>query len=284
MLSYRHSFHAGNFADVLKHTVLVQILRYLCQKDKPFCYLDTHAGPGGYLLNSDFALKNREFDNGITQLWQREDLPACIGDYVQQVKAFNGAEMLNHYPGSPWFAKSLLRKTDRLCLFELHPTEQRELDKAFKQDRRTVIHHEDGLKFSLGLLPPKERRGLIFIDPSYELKSDYEDVVETLVKMHKRFATGTYALWYPVVSRRRNDSLERAIQKSGLTNVHLYELGILEDSENPGMTACGMIVINPPWTLAADMAESLPWLAAHLGIAGAGFQRIQTLVPEAAKN
>ncbi|MFZ2450641.1 MAG: 23S rRNA (adenine(2030)-N(6))-methyltransferase RlmJ [Methylovulum miyakonense] len=277
MLSYRHSFHAGNFADVLKHTVLVQILRYLGQKDKAFCYIDTHAGPGDYALDSDYALKNREFDNGIGRLWGRDDLPANVADYVQLAKQFNAAGQPARYPGSPWFAKSLLRPQDRLFLYELHPTEQKILQKFAGKDKRATVFHDDGLKHATGLLPPQERRGLVLIDPSYELKNDYELVIETVVKMHKRFATGTYALWYPVVNRRRNQSMERALQCSGIANMHLFELGIQADSEAPGMTACGMIVINPPWTLPTEMARTLPWLADTLGIEGAGFYRLQAL-------
>lgn len=280
MLSYRHAFHAGNFADVLKHTVLVQILRYLGQKDKAFCYIDTHAGPGDYALDSDFAQQNREFSNGIGKLWQHDGLPDCVADYVNLVAQFNGIGQLSRYPGSPWFARTLLRPQDRLHLYELHPTEGKILHKTVHKDRRVTVVHDDGLKHTAGLLPPPERRGLVLMDPSYEIKSDYEAVVETLVKMHKRFATGTYALWYPVVSRRRNQGLERALQRSGISNMHLYELGIQNDSEAPGMTACGMVVINPPWTLNAEMAKALPWLAEVLGVANEGSYRIHTLVAE----
>jgi 23S rRNA (adenine2030-N6)-methyltransferase len=277
MLSYRHAFHAGNFADVLKHTVLVQILRYLSQKEKAFCYIDTHAGPGHYALNSDYALKNREFDNGIGALWAREDLPPVVEDYVQQVKALNKTPQLLEYPGSPWFAKHLLRPHDKLWLHELHTTEQQLLQTAFKRDKRARIMAEDGLKHAVSLLPPVERRGLVFIDPSYELKTDYDTVVETLIKMHKRFATGTYALWYPVIDRKRNQQLERALQNSGIADILLLELGIKADSNAPGMTSSGLIIINPPWILQADMAASLPWLAETLGEAGEGFYRIQSL-------
>jgi len=277
MLSYRHAFHAGNFADVLKHTVLVQILRYLGQKDKAFCYVDTHAGPGDYVLTSDYALKNREFDNGIGRLWQRDDTPASVADYVQLVKQANTGSQLNHYPGSPSFARILLRPQDRLFLYELHPTELKILHKNFSKDKRVTIISDDGLKHANSLLPPRDRRGLVLIDPSYELKSDYGQVVETLVQMHKRFATGTYALWYPVVSRRLTQALERALERSGIANMHLFELGVQEDSQAPGMTACGMVIINPPWTLQAEMRTTLPWLAETLGMNGAGFYRLETL-------
>jgi len=280
MLSYRHSFHAGNFADVLKHLTLIRILEHLRKKDKPFCCIDTHAGPGAYALDSDHALKNREFDNGTGKLWQRQDLPPHVAAYVDLIRQYNGADNLTRYPGSPLIAQRLLRGKDRLFLYELHSTEIALLAEAVDRDRRIKVFHEDGLKNAIGLLPPAERRGLVLIDPSYEMKSDYQDVVETLTKMHKRFATGIFALWYPVVERRRNKKLEQALQNSGIKNVQLFELGIQADTAEHGMTASGMIVINPPWTLKSDMEHALPWLADVLGENGAGFYRIQELVGE----
>ncbi len=280
MLSYRHAFHAGNFADVLKHLILIQLLEHLRKKGKPFCCIDTHAGPGKYELDSDFALKNREFDNGIAKLWQRDALPPCVAQYVGLVKRFNATDVLARYPGSPLITKQLLRGKDRLCLFELHSTEIGHLTALADKDKRIKVFHADGLKGCLALLPPLERRGLVLIDPSYEIKSDYQQVVESLLAMHKRFATGTYALWYPVVDRSRNQKMERAIQASGIKNVQLFELGLLADSNLPGMNACGMIIVNPPWTLAAEMKQVLPWLAGVLGINGEGFYRVQALVDE----
>ena len=280
MLSYRHSFHAGNFADVLKHIVLIEILEYLKKKDKPFCCIDTHAGPGTYQLNDDYALKNREFENGIGKLWQHNDLPDGVANYVNLIKCFNGSALLTRYPGSPAIAKQILRSKDRLFLYELHSTEIKLLSNVVNKDRRIKVFHADGLKHAMSLLPPSEHRGLTLIDPSYEIKSDYSLVTETLVNMYKRFATGTYALWYPVVERSRIQKLEQAIQTSCIKNVQLFELGIRADTDEHGMTASGMIVVNPPWTLAATMQQILPWLADVLGNDGAGFCRIQTLLGE----
>lgn len=280
MLSYRHAFHAGNFADVLKHVVLIEILNYLAQKEKPFCVIDTHAGAGKYALDGDFALKTREFDTGIARLWQRDDLPPSIANYVELQKRFNSNGQFKTYAGSPLLMKQLLRAKDRLCLFELHSNEFEILKTNMKFDKRVTLEKMDGLKNSLGLLPPIERRGLVLIDPSYEIKSDYEQVVKTLIQMHKRFATGTYALWYPVIERGRNQSLEMAFQKSGMTNIQLFELGINADNSGRGMNASGMIVINPPWNLTATMQTVLPWLADILGENGAGNFRVETLVAE----
>lgn len=258
----------------------MEILEYLQKKDKPFCCIDTHAGPGIYQLNGDYALTNREFENGIGKLWRRDDLPDPVANYVNLVKCFNSSELLTCYPGSPVIAKQLLRRKDRLFLYELHSTEIKLLSNAVNKDRRIKVFHADGLKNAVGLLPPIEHRGLTLIDPSYEIKSDYNLVAETLANMYKRFATGTYALWYPVVERHRNQQLEQAIQTSGLKNVQLFELGIKTDTHEHGMTASGMIVINPPWTLAATMQQILPWLADVLGNDGASFYRIQTLLGE----
>jgi len=280
MLSYRHAFHAGNFADVLKHIILIQLFEYLSKKDQPICCIDTHAGAGDYVLDSAYALKNSEFENGIGKLWQRHDLPDAVASYVELIKRANNNGKMTHYLGSPLIIQQLLRKQDRLCLYELHSTEVDLLSTAIGRDKRVKIFHADGLKNSLGLLPPQERRGLILIDPSYELKTDYVDVANTLCAMHKRFATGTYALWYPVVDRRRNQALERALQTSGIKNIQLFELGIAADSDEYGMTASGLIIINPPWTLTTQMQTVLPWLVEVLGNNGAGSYRIQTLVAE----
>jgi 23S rRNA (adenine2030-N6)-methyltransferase len=280
MLSYRHSFHAGNFADVLKHLVLIKILEHLCKKDKAFFCIDTHSGPGEYVLNGDYALKNKEFETGITQLWQRTKLPEDINTYVNLIKKFNSTDSLLRYPGSPLITQQFLRNKDHLALFELHSTEIELLKTATNKDKRIHAHHADGLSSAIALLPPKQHRGLVFIDPSYEIKSDYESVINSLTQMHKRFATGIYALWYPVIDRKRNQKLEKALKTSGIQNIQLFELGIKEDSLEHGMTASGMIVINPPWTLSTDMQQTLSWLSNTLGVDGAGSYRIETLVAE----
>jgi 23S rRNA (adenine2030-N6)-methyltransferase len=280
MLSYRHAFHAGNFADVLKHLVLVHIIEYLKKKDKPFCYIDTHAGAGRYALNSEFALKNREFDGGIAKLWERDDLPAGVQRYVDLIRQCNQGKKLMHYPGSPMLAATLMRQDDRLFFYDLHSTEFKFLHTLFAKDRRIRTFHADGLTDSPGLLPPKERRGLVLIDPAYELSGDYRLAAETLKKMHKRFATGIYALWYPVVERQQIRRLERALQDSGIENITLFELGVASDSKKHGMTASGMIVINPPWTLEAEMRLALPWLAEVLGVERQGSYRIVNLMQD----
>jgi 23S rRNA (adenine2030-N6)-methyltransferase len=280
VLSYRHSFHAGNFADVLKHTVTTSIINYMLKKEKPLCYLDTHSGCGAYSLHSDEALKTNEFNNGIARLWGRTDLPAPVAAYLEQVVQFNGQSKLEFYPGSPSIALQMLRAKDRLFLFELHPNEFTNMRKNFAGNRQIKMANSDGLQGLVANMPPKERRGLILIDPSYEIKTEYKQVVESLIKAYKRFATGTYALWYPVVERRVIDQMEQDLINSGIKNIQLFELAIRADSSEKGMTSSGMIVINPPWTLYKEMQESLPFLAETLGENGQGFYRLETLVAE----
>lgn len=281
MLSYRHACHAGNFADVLKHVVLIALLDHLTAKDKPFCFLDSHAGAGSYDLASAAARQNREHAGGIGRIWGRSDLPAAVARYLTLVREHNGPGRLRHYPGSPWLAQQLLRPQDRLVLYELHPAEVGPLSALLAADRRAQVLAEDGFVGALARLPPRERRGLLLIDPAYEVKDDYRRVIETLVQAHRRFATGIYAIWYPVVDRRRIDAMERAVAKGGISRVHQVELDI-----GPGagrMSACGMLVVNPPWTLPGTLADALPWLARVLGQDGKGRFLSRELVGEQAR-
>lgn len=288
MLSYLHSFHAGNFADVLKHSVLLHCLNYLTQKPKPFLYFDTHSGAGGFELATGEAQKNREFENGIGPLWNRTGLPEIVENYVQTVKSFQiecaqNSDNLTHYPGSPWFAAHTLREHDRLALCELHPREYQTLVSNFKGDRRIKIFNQDGFQKAIATMPPKERRGLMLIDPPYEVKTgkdnEYLRVVETLKQCHKRFATGTYAIWYPVVQRSQIDTLLKAIQASGIRNIQVFELGLEADHSGRGMTSSGMIMVNPPWTLWKEMESALPYLAETLA-GQRGVYKLQQLVEE----
>lgn len=280
MLSYRHGFHAGNFADILKHAVLVHTLEYMTQKDKALRIIDTHAGAGVYKLHGPQAQKNREFDNGIGPLWQCQNPPAALARLLELIRTINDRGELQLYPGSPLIAQTLMRPIDHLFLHELHPSDFQFLRDAMRSDRRVKVHHEDGFASMQALLPPPERRALVLLDPSYEVKSDYQHLIKQVIQAHKRFATGTYAIWYPVVSRGRIDEMELALKKSGIKNIQLMEFGLAPDSLEHGMTASGMIVINPPWTLWAAMEETLPWLVDNLSTAGQGFYRLEQLVAE----
>lgn len=281
MLSYRHGFHAGNFADVLKHTVLVHTLEYMTQKEKPLRIIDTHAGAGVYKLGGFQAQKNREFDNGISRLWNATNPPTAIARYLELVHAVNSGGPLQLYPGSPLFAQQLMRPIDHLFLHELHPADFQTLNECMQRDKRIKVAEADGFAGMQALLPPPDRRALVLIDPSYEVKSDYQLLVKQVVQAHKRFATGTYAIWYPVVLRQRIDDLELALKKSGIKNIQLMEFGLQADNPEYGMTSSGMILINPPWTLWQAMEEVLPWLVDTLGEEdGTAFYRLEQLVPE----
>jgi 23S rRNA (adenine2030-N6)-methyltransferase len=269
LLSYRHAFHAGNFADVLKHLVLHEVLVYLTRKDKPLCYIDSHAGAGLYGLRDAHAQKNREFDNGIGLLWARDDLPPSVAAYRQCIGGFNPHGELRHYPGSPLVAARLLRDHDRLFLFELHGSDFRLLGKHLHDDRRVHLFDTDGFAGVVANVPPRERRGLVLIDPPYEVKRDYVTVVDTLVDAHRRFATGVYAVWYPVVERARIQDMVKKLTRSGIRRIQQFELGIRDD-RMPGMGSAGMLLVNPPWSLLAGMREALPYLAALLGGQGNG--------------
>lgn len=259
MLSYRHSFHAGNFADVLKHVVLVEVLHHLCAKEKPFDYIDTHAGAGVYSLTASHAIKNSEHTQGVGMIYG--DTVPELQPYLNIVRQLNTGKGLTAYPGSPKIAEALLREQDRGWLFELHPADFKQLDARFANNRRFRVSADDGFKGLIAHLPPVSRRACVLMDPPYEVKDDYDQVVKTVIKAHKRFATGTYCIWYPVVDRHRIDRMERQLADSGIRRVQLFEFG---QQKGTGMYASGMIAINPPWTLMAKMQTLLPPLAARL--------------------
>lgn len=262
MLSYRHSFHAGNFADVLKHVTLIEMLEHLIRKEKPFEYIDTHAGAGCYDLRSDDAKNLQEYASGIGLL-DVSDFPE-LARYFEVIQSVNQSSALGMYPGSPAIAQFFLRPQDRAWLFELHPQDYDLLRHLMVDNRRAKVSCENGFTGLKALLPPGSRRALVLVDPSYEIKSDYELVVENIVSSYKKFGNGVYAVWYPVVDRRRIDVMETRLLKSNIKNIQRFELGVAEDSDQRGMTASGMFVINPPWTLFDKMSELLPRLSKHL--------------------
>ncbi|WP_043320040.1 23S rRNA (adenine(2030)-N(6))-methyltransferase RlmJ [Microbulbifer sp. HZ11] len=279
MFSYRHGFHAGNFADVLKHHVQVEIISYLKKKEAPFDYIDTHAGSGLYRLQSAMAQKNQEYLNGIGKLYGKEEIPA-LAPYLNVVSGLNAEGSLSRYPGSPWVAAQLLRPQDRGWLFELHPGEVENLRENFRGNKQCRVREEDGFQGLAALLPTRSRRALILIDPPYEQKADYQRVISALSLIHRKMATATVALWYPVVARRQIDLLVQQIASSGIRKIDRYELGVRTDSEGHGMTASGMIVVNPPWTLREQMEVLLPELAERLSEDGGLHYRCEVLVGE----
>lgn len=279
MLSYRHSFHAGNFADVLKHIVQVEILDYLGNKDKAFDYIDTHAGAGLFNLQSEHATKLGEYLNGIGKL-NAADWPE-LEEYFSVVNSYNKtADTLEFYPGSPVIAQHFIRSHDKASLFELHPTDFDLLCENVKQSRKVKIKQTDGFEGLLSVVPPLSRRALVLIDPPYEIKTDYDKVFNTILKAHKKFASGIYAIWYPVVDRKRIDRLEKSFINSGIKNIQRFELGLSADTEERGMTSSGMLVINPPWTLFNKMESLLPKLCKAIDENNSAVYKCDILVEE----
>ncbi len=281
MLSYRHAFHAGNHADVLKHFVTIQLLNYLGQKDIAYTYIDTHAGAGLYALDGGYASKNAEYETGIAPLWDRQDLPPALAEYVALVKELNPSGKMRYYPGSPYCADKIMREQDRLRLFELHPSEIKILAENFRKldahsaaqgqrtttrGKRVIIAAGDGFEGLKALLPPPSRRGLILIDPPYEVKDDYRRVKVTLEDALVRFPTGVYAVWYPVLQRMESKQLPERLKRipsNGWLNVTLSISA--RGPDGFGLHSSGMFILNPPWTLEATLREVMPYLVKILG-------------------
>ncbi|HAS2627142.1 TPA: 23S rRNA (adenine(2030)-N(6))-methyltransferase RlmJ [Vibrio cholerae] len=279
MLSYRHSFHAGNHADVLKHIVQSLILNSLQQKEKPFVYHDTHSGVGRYDLTHEWSEKTGEYKQGIARIWQQDNIPAELDSYLDAIRQLNQGETLRYYPGSPRVARAHLREQDRMVLTELHPSDYPLLEQEFHRDRQVSIYKEDGFARLKASLPPQERRGLVLIDPPYELAKEYRDVVRAIAQSYKRWATGIYAIWYPVVNRCDIDDMLEGLQGLEIRKILQIELGVAPDTNEHGMTASGMIVINPPWTLESQMQTILPFLKQAIAPA-TGHYKVEWVVPE----
>jgi 23S rRNA (adenine2030-N6)-methyltransferase len=273
VFSYRHGFHAGNHADVLKHVVLVQLLKYLAAKDKGFSFIDTHAGAGSYALGSDFAQKRQEFRTGIERLWTAKGaLPAALADYLAQVAAVNRDGQLRFYPGSPQIALQMARPQDRLAFFELHSTEGEVLQAYFSGgDKRIKVHAADGFAGLKSQLPPPSRRGLVLVDPSYEDKADYAKTIQALQDALKRFTSGVYAVWYPMVRRGESQHMASELQHIAPGDWLHVSLKVAPPPEDGlGLFGSGMFVFNPPWNLEAALRECMPVLARLLDQQGYG--------------
>ncbi len=276
MFSYRHGFHAGNHADVLKHTVLVHLIDYMLRKDKPFWVVDTHAGGGLYDLTSSYATKSGEATTGVQTLWdlrqQGAKIPEAVKAYLVQVAKVNDGPELHWYPGSPQIAAQMLREGDHLRLFEMHPTEIKLLQEHFASVKRGVsIQEADGFAGLKACLPPPPRRGLVHIDPSYEIKEDYRRVLQTLRDATAKFATGTYAVWYPEVARHESNQFPAQLKRVAAELPKVSWLhATLRVKANPkggvGLFGSGMFIINPPFTLYDQLAEALPWLVETIGL------------------
>jgi len=280
VLSYRHAFHAGNFADVLKHSVLTLVLEYMTRKDKGFYYIDSHSGAGMYQLEDEYAQKTGEYKDGIAKLIDNNDLPESLQPYIDLVKDINQAgqsDELALYPGSPGIARQFTRRQDSAHLFELHPADIEHLQAYSQRWSKSHVKQSDGYQGVLGLVPPPNRRGVVLIDPPYELKEDYIKAVRTIVNAYKKFATGTYILWYPVVKRELVEQMQDAFSKSDVRNVVQVEFCQKADTQEYGMTGTGLFIVNPPWQLTTQLAEILPYLKEKLGTQETSFTLAQLI-------
>lgn len=255
MLSYQHGYHAGSFADVVKHLTLTRILSYLTIKEKPLFYLETHAGRGLYNLRDKQANQTKEYLRGVQLLWEKQaTLSSLFMPYLQCLRKFNPQQTLDFYLGSPAFALELLRPSDRLTCCELHPREFEALKTLNTKGRAVFLSQEDGLICLNALLPPKERRAVIFIDPAYEIKTEYKDIPKAINFAYQKFATGVYCLWYPLLDEKLNQQLLRGMQAF---SPKALRLEFYLNANTIGMTACGLWIINPPYTLKEEMDSIL---------------------------
>lgn len=283
-MNYRHAFHAGNFADVVKHIILCLIVEYFKRKPGAFRVIDTHAGIGRYDLTSREAERSPEWRDGIARLLAA-DLPApvqaVIAPYLAAVMAQNPDGALRYYPGSPLIVRQLLREQDRLMALELHPDDAATLASQFAGDFQTRVTQIDGWLALGAYLPPKEKRGLVLVDPPFEEAGEFDRLVDGLAKAHKRFATGTYALWYPVKDPQAVNGFVAGLKATGIAKILRTEVTIRRPETPPRLFGTGMIVVNPPFTLEADLTLALPALAALLGEDGQGRARIEWVRGEA---
>ncbi|WP_375599209.1 23S rRNA (adenine(2030)-N(6))-methyltransferase RlmJ [Devosia sp. Naph2] len=272
-MNYRHAFHAGNFADVVKHTILTRIIDYLMRKDAAFRVIDTHAGLGIYDLFGDKAERTGEWRDGIGRVMAAE-LPAPVAEllapYLAAIRAQNPEGDLRYYPGSPFITRHMLREQDRLMAFELHPMDANRLKENFAGDFQTRITQLDAWDIFGTHLPPKEKRGLVLVDPPFEEKGEFIRMVQGLEKAHKRWPGGTYAFWYPIKEPEEVEAYVKALKRTGIPKILRLELTIRAPSAPPRLHGTGMVVVNPPFVLEEEMRKVLPVLAELLSDEGRG--------------
>ncbi|MBP0049263.1 23S rRNA (adenine(2030)-N(6))-methyltransferase RlmJ [Marinobacterium sp. AK62] len=279
MLSYQHGYHAGNFADVHKHLVLNLLLQALNRKAKPWSYLETHGGRARYDLEGDQALKTGEYQGGIGRLWHQA-LPQDAEGYMEQVTREN-QDALTCYPGSPLQAAGMAREDDRISIMELHPAEADALKAVFRQDARVAVHHRDGYEGVLSQMPPRPNRGVVLIDPAFEVKKEYQDLVRFITKAYKHWPNGCFAIWYPLLPADLWRKMKQDLKDTGIRKMLCAELEIMPASGERGMYGSGMLVINPPWQLDHTLEALSPWLTERLELEkGQGTWRVEWLVPE----
>ncbi|HVV78138.1 MAG TPA: 23S rRNA (adenine(2030)-N(6))-methyltransferase RlmJ [Pseudolabrys sp.] len=283
-MNYRHAFHAGNFADVLKHVVLSRVLVHLREKAGAFRVVDTHAGAGLYDLSSNEATRGGEWQNGIGRLLDAtlpKQAAELLAPYLDAIRALNPPDRLRHYPGSPVLAQHFLRKQDRLIACELEPNAASALRRSLRGDDRAKAIEIDGWTGLTAYIPPVERRGVVLIDPPFEEKGDYTRLANALDTARRKWASGAYLLWYPIKGRPEPDALAKRIRRFAIPKVMRVELTVSPLSDPTRLNGCGLIVLNPPWKLADELAGLLPILAGVLAPAGKGASRLDWLTAEA---
>ncbi len=280
-MNYRHAFHAGNHADVLKHAVLCRLLALMARKDKPFAYLDSHAGIGLYDLCGEQAGKTDEWREGIGRLWLRADLPALLDDYCATIAALNPDGGLRYYPGSPELARRLSRAQDRVLLNEKHPEDGRLLKGNMAGDRRVTVHLGEGWHLAKALLPVVEKRALLLIDPPFEQADELERCVESLATAIARMRQAVVAIWYPIKDARQLKRFYQELQKSGAPKLLRAELWVHPTDNPAGLNGSGLVIANPPWPLEEELRELLPYLATQLAQSRGGW-RLDWLIEEKA--
>jgi len=273
-MNYRHAFHAGNFADVVKHAILTRILTYLMKKDAAFRVIDTHAGIGGYDLTGEIAKRSPEWKDGIGRLLNAE-LPQkaapLVAPYLEVIRELN-PDGLATYPGSPLLVRKLFRPQDRLSAMELHPEDYETLHALFEGDFQSRITRLDGWLALGAHLPPKEKRGLVLVDPPFEVEGEYERLVDGLAKAHRRFAGGIFCLWYPLKKGAPVKDFHAALKALEIPKMLCAELSVRSDRDVTGLAGSGLIIVNPPYTLEDEMKLLLPCLTGLLAEAkGASF-------------
>jgi len=282
-VNYRHAFHAGNFADVVKHTILTRILAYLMRKDAPFRVIDTHAGVGLYDLYGDQAERTGEWQDGILRLVESDLAPnvsELLAPYFDAVRAQNEGDELRYYPGSPFITRHMLRQQDRLMALELHPKDVEALRENFAGDFQTRVTHLDAWAAMGTHLPPKEKRGLVLVDPPFEEKGEFSRMAQSLEKAHKRWPGGIFAYWYPIKDPEDVDAYVAALEATGIRKILRIELTIRAPSFPPRLHGTGMIVVNPPYVLEEEMRTVLPVLADVLADEGRGRWSIDWIAGE----
>jgi 23S rRNA (adenine2030-N6)-methyltransferase len=283
-MNYRHAFHAGGFADVIKHIVLVRILTYLQDKPAAFRVIDTHAGAGLYDLASDEARRGGEWLTGIARITQArfsETAAPLVQPYLDIVRAFNGQGELNAYPGSPLVARALLRPQDRLTACEVEPKARKHLIDALRRDPQARVVDLDGWVALPAFVPPNERRGLVLVDPPFEASNEFERLADGFAKAYAKWPTGSYLLWYPAKSRRATDDLARSVAATAASvrpagKCLRLEFSVAPQVAGAPLASAGLLVVNPPWTLQGELKTILPELARPLGQGGAGRFRLET--------